>query len=289
MSAGGLPPDRTLDLGGGVVVVVAGNPGPLTLDGTRTYLIGGGRPVLLDPGPLDGPHLDRVEAALAGRPTAAVCLTHAHADHAEAAAAASRRWAAPIRASAGTLERLGLDGAPLADGDDVPGSDDGGAGPLTALATPGHSGDHLCFFLEATRDLFTGDLVLGEGSSMVAHPDGSVAAVLASLDRLAALEPARLLPGHGPPVAEAVRKLEAYAEHRLDRSEQVRQALADGVRSFTGLRAAVYGDLPPGVARAADLSLLAHLEHLRELGLAVPALAPGGAGRAGRGRGLGEE
>jgi len=266
-----LPADRTLDLGAGVVAVVAENPGPLTLDGTRTYVIGASRPVILDPGPLEAPHLARIEAALAGRSPAAVCLTHAHADHAEAASAAAVRWRTPVRASAATLERLGLGGAPLADGDALPGLDDAG-GALVALATPGHSGDHLCFFRETARDLFTGDLVLGEGSSMVAHPDGSVAAYLSSLARLASLEPTRLLPGHGPPVDDAVAKLEAYAEHRLARSEQVRQALAGGARSFAGLRSAVYGELPVGVRRAADLSLLAHLEHLRELGLEVPPL-----------------
>lgn len=271
MNGSALPADRTVALGPGVVAVVAENPGPLTLDGTRTYVIGASHPVVLDPGPLDAPHLDRIEAALARRRAVAVCLTHAHADHAEAASAAAKRWRAGVRASAATLDRLGLDGEPLADGEALPGVDDA-SGPFIALATPGHSGDHLCFFRETARDLFTGDLVLGEGSSMVAHPDGSVSAYLESLARLAGLEPARLLPGHGPPVEDAVAKLDAYAEHRLARTEQVRQALADGVRSFAGLRSAVYGELPAGVRRAADLSLLAHLEHLRELGLEVPRL-----------------
>lgn len=266
---------RTLDLGNGVIAVIAENPGPLTLDGTRTYVVGDSRPIVLDPGPLDAAHLHRVETALGGRSPVAVCLTHAHADHAEAAAAAAERWGAPVRASAATLDRLGLDGGTLADGQAVEDAEDAG-GPLLALATPGHSGDHLCFFRETGRDLFTGDLVLGEGSSMVAHPDGSVSAYLASLERLASLEPARLLPGHGPPVEDAVARLEGYAEHRLTRTEQVRQALADGVRSLPDLRAAVYGDLPAGVRRAADLSLLAHLEHLRELGMEVPPLDPEG-------------
>jgi len=269
VSAPRLPPDRTLDLGSGVIAVVAENPGPLTLDGTRTYLVGGSRPIVLDPGPLDPAHLARIDAALGGRTPGAVCLTHAHADHAEAAAATADLWSAPLTASAATLARLEQRGTALADGDRLP----LGEGWLRVIASPGHSGDHVCFLVEESRDLFTGDLVLGEGSSMVAHPDGSVSAYVASLRRLAEFEPARLLPGHGPPVRDAVAKLESYAAHRLERSEQVRQALADGVRSVAELREVVYGDLPPGVGRAADLSLLAHLAHLRELGLEVPRLS----------------
>lgn len=268
MSSAGEASGRTIALGPAVVVVVAANPGPLTLDGTRTYIIGRGRAAVLDPGPDDRAHLDRVTAALAGREVTAVCLTHAHADHAAGAPAVARRWAAPLRASVATLARLGVEGAPLAEGDEVPVDD----GALVAIATPGHSGDHLCYWAPGPRDLYTGDLVLGEGSSMVAHPDGSVSAYLDSLERLAALSPARLLPGHGPPVADAVERLRAYAAHRMERSEQVRQALVDGARSVDALRAAVYGELPEGVRRAADLSLLAHLAHLRELGLHIPEL-----------------
>jgi len=134
------------------------------------------------------------------------------------------------------------------------------------LATPGHSGDHLSYLHLPSRDVLTGDLVLGRGSSMVAHPDGSVGAYLASLARLASLRPARLLPGHGPVVLDSGRKLAEYGGHRRERTAQVHAAIESGVSSVGDLLDAVYGELPPGVRQAAELSLLAHLKHLEDLG-----------------------
>lgn len=264
---GGLPPGRTFDLGRGVVAVVAENPGPLTLDGTRTYVIGSSRPIVLDPGPADSRHLERIERVLGERDVEAVCLTHAHSDHSGGAPEAAHLG--PLRASAATLERLDLPGRPLQDGDEI------GAGEvrLRALATPGHSADHLCYWVPGSGDLFTGDLVLGEGSSMVAWPDGSVADYLASLERLAGLSPARLLPGHGPPVENAVEKLREYASHRAQRTQQVIAALDAGAESLDDLRERVYGELPPGVIRAAELSLLAHVAHIARTGRRLPTWA----------------
>jgi glyoxylase-like metal-dependent hydrolase (beta-lactamase superfamily II) len=248
--------------------VTAPNPGPLTLEGTRTWILGVERVAIVDPGPDDPGHLERVAQAVGGRPVAALCLTHSHPDHSAAVAEAADRWGR-VHASSGTLARLSLDGVTLAGGDEIP---LGARHVLEIHPSPGHSGDHLAFFYLPARDLLTGDLVLGRGSSMVAHPDGSVSAYLESLERLAGLQPARLLPGHGPVVVDALERLAAYALHRRERTEQVRQALAAGARSLSELRATVYGMLPAGLVRAADLSLLAHLEHLRERGHEVPAI-----------------
>lgn len=251
--------------GEALIAVVADNAGPLTLEGTRSYVVGAARPALIDPGPEDPDHLDAIVRAVAGRPVVAICLTHAHGDHAAGAAAASAALGAPITASPRTLRAAGLEGRPLEDGDGV--ELDGGATRLEALETPGHSGDHLCFLWHPTRALFTGDLVLGSGSSLVAHPEGSVGDTLASLARLAALRPGVLHPGHGPPVEDGMRRLATYRAHRLERDAQVLAAVRErGARSVGEIRQIVYGPLSGELARAAELSIRAHLAHLREVG-----------------------
>ncbi|WP_419934086.1 MBL fold metallo-hydrolase [Candidatus Palauibacter sp.] len=261
------PPDpRVARRGAHVTAIRADNPGALTLTGTQTYVIGAGPLVVLDPGPRDEAHLGRVEAVVGGRHVAAVCLTHAHVDHAAAAAETSRRWG-ELRGSTVTLDRLGREGRPLADDDAIA---LGGDLRLRALATPGHSADHLCYLLEPDGILFTGDLVLGEGSSMIVHPDGSVSAWLASLARLAALRPTRLLPGHGPAVDDASARLEACRAHRLDRVALVRAALGSGARTLEQIRAGVYGDLPASHHRAAHLTIRAYLSYLEEAGEKPP-------------------
>lgn len=252
-------------------MVRAGNPGPLTLDGTRTYLIGRRRPVILDPGPDDPAHRRRIREALGGRRPAAVCLTHAHPDHAAGAGALVAEAEAPLRAGGRTLRRLGLSAPPLQDGDPVP-VDDGG-GELRALETPGHTADGLSFLWLPGRELFTGDLVLGEGTSVIVHPDGRVGDYLASLARLVALRPSVVLPGHGPPVERAADLLESYRAHRLERDRQVLQAVREGAASLAEIRRAVYPDLPADLAPAAELSIAAHLRHLEEIGYGLPEIS----------------
>lgn len=253
-------------LGHGITAVRADNPGALTLTGTQTYVIGNERIVILDPGPADPMHLDRINHVVDGRTVEAVCLTHAHADHSAAAAVAANRWG-PLRASAETLERLKLRGVPLVDEETI-------ALPkeftLRILTSPGHSEDHLSYFLEPPRDLFTGDLVLGEGSSMIAAPDGSVRAYLQSLVKLAALQPSRLIPGHGPVVDAASERLERSRVHRLERTEQVAIALQEGADSLESIRRAVYRDLPNSHHVAAELTIHAYLEYLAEEGHELP-------------------
>ena len=251
--------------------LVAPNAGPLTLDGTRTWLVGRDRVLLIDPGPDDERHVGDIRRSIAGRPVDGILLTHAHADHSASASLLSGELGAPILASSSTLARLNLPGRVLADGDAVPVSAGGPSrSRLQVVETPGHSADHLSFLLLPQRWLFTGDLVLGSGSSAVLHPDGRVGDYIGSIRKLEALRPARQFPGHGPEVSDAAAKLEEYRLHRLERQRQIEMAVAEGLSSVAAIRRAVYGDLAPGLAMAAEASISAHLLHLAELGIDAP-------------------
>lgn len=278
------PTDRPAEAGAGstpVAGVTAPNPGPLTLDGSRTWLVGARSVVLIDPGPDIPEHLARVRAAVGGRTVDAILLTHAHADHAGSASAAARAFGSPVMASSATLGRLGLAGRVLREGDTIPVGDAGEPSSAAAVAslqvveTPGHAADHISFLLLPDRWMFTGDLVLGVGSSAVLHPDGRMSEYLASIRKLESLRPVRLLPGHGPPVEDAARRLSEYRSHRLDRERQIEQAIESGARTVSEIREAVYGPLEPGLQAAADASVSAHLLHLRERGLDAPEPGPG--------------
>lgn len=252
----------------GIRSVLHPNPGPMTLRGTRTYAVGERRAVLLDPGPEEagGRELRSLAAGAAG--VEWVALTHAHPDHAGGAAPAARRLGARLAASPETLRRLDVEGHPLEDGDALP--VDGGEWRLRAVEAPGHTADHLAYFRPADRVLFTGDLVLGRGSSLVAHPDGSVSDYLRTLDRLIGLRPRLLLPGHGPDVPDAAARLREYREHRLEREEEVLAAVRAGAGSVPEIRRRVYGDLSGTLSAAAEANVAAHLVHLRERGKDVP-------------------
>ena len=269
-------PERCLDLASDLTVLRADNPGPLTLDGTRSYVLGRDRLVIFDPGPDRPDQLDALAEIVDGREVALVLLTHSHADHSGAAPAAAARFGAQLGASADTLSRLepGSRSRTLEDGEVLtpePGS------LVTVIHTPGHSADHVCYLAEPGRRLFAGDLVLGQGSSAVLHPDGRVADCLASLARLIALRPGLLLPGHGPPVEAAMPRLEEYRRHRLERERQVRAAVEAGARTVPEIRETVYGRLPPGLTWAANASVAAHLAALAERGETVPDYAAWGA------------
>ena len=259
---------RVRTLGPGLRAVVADNPGPLTLDGSRAYLLGERRLAILDPGPDDEAHVEALLAAVGDAPVEAVCLTHFHADHAGAAVGVARRLEAPVVASGSTLRRLGLDGRPVAEGDEVP--LDQGDSTLRAIETPGHTEDGISWLWLPSRILFAGDLVLGQGSSLVAFPDGAVGPYLASLARLAALLPSRLVPGHGDPVEDPEERLAEYRRHRLERERQVLEAVREGAHGLEEIRDSVYGRLDPGLRRPAELSVLAHLDHLRAAGHRLP-------------------
>jgi glyoxylase-like metal-dependent hydrolase (beta-lactamase superfamily II) len=249
-----------------VVRVLAPNPSPMTLEGTNTFVVaepGAGGVVVIDPGPADDGHAGRVMDACAGRRVELVLLTHGHIDHAEGAAAfavaagASLAAADPALASAGAPD--------LEAGTTI----EAGGLRLDCVPTPGHAADHVVFVLAAERAAFSGDHVLGRGSTVVAWPDGDMRAYLDSLQALRGHEPAlaRLYPGHGPLVDDAPAKLAEYVAHRLERERQVLAALAAGDRTPAQVVARVYADVPVVLHPAAERSVRAHLDKLVADGL----------------------
>lgn len=236
----------------------APNPGPFTLDGTNSYLIGR---VVIDPGPAIEEHVQRI---LDHAPDLeAVLITHRHGDHAPAARALRERIAATVYAPQGVLDDSIVD-VRLEDGMMI----DHGSFRVEAIATPGHTAEHFCF-LTADGDLFTGDMVLGAGTSAVFPPDGNMGDYVASLRKLIARQPSRIYPGHGPVREDAMELLEHYLAHRLMRDAQIAATLGRGILSIPALRKTIYPDLAPGLEGAADAQLLAHLLYLIERGMVI--------------------
>jgi glyoxylase-like metal-dependent hydrolase (beta-lactamase superfamily II) len=234
-------------------VVLAPNPGPMTLDGTNTWVLrapGEESAVVVDPGPL---HEEHLQAVAAQGPVAVVLLTHGHYDHSEGAARFAELTGAPVRAL-DPRHRLGDQG--LGEGDVV-----AAAGlELRVAHTPGHSSDSLCFVLDDA--VLTGDTVLGRGTTVVAHPDGVLHDYLESLRRLRDLGPRTVLPGHGPELPDAGAAAQAYLAHREQRLEQVRAALAAGAGSPREVVEVVYADVDQVLWPAAELSVRAQLDYL---------------------------
>ena len=259
-----------------VTRVLAPNPSPMTLDGTNTYVIGAagtGEVVVVDPGPRDPVHLDRVREVLEARDALvrAIVVTHHHPDHAAAAASWAEVFGCLRMAASHAV--AGPDGRLLRDGDGVPlrGVE------TTVVATPGHTRDHLALRV-GTGALLTGDHVLGRGTSVVAHPDGDLAAYLESLRRVLDLGVDALLPGHGPELTEdpsAV--LRFYLEHRRFRREQLLRALRDGPATPAQLVARIYRGVDRALWGAAEASTRAALLALADDGRVRPV----GEGRVG--------
>lgn len=249
--------------------VLAPNPSVYTLDGTNTWVVGEDPTVVIDPGPDDPGHLVEVADAAAGRGgVGLVLVTHDHPDHAPGAAGFAEQVGAPIWAfrPSGTLQgaqrlrdgqrfRVGVtgDGAPL---------------EIVALHTPGHTSDHVAFHVPSCSALFTGDAVLGRGTSFIDPPDGDLRRYLRSLDRMIELDPATIYPGHGPIVFRALAKLREYVDHRADRERQVVAAMGDGPISVPDMVSAIYADYPSEVHALAARSVLAHLLKLESEGRA---------------------
>jgi glyoxylase-like metal-dependent hydrolase (beta-lactamase superfamily II) len=247
--------------------LLAPNPSPMTLEGTNTWVIaepGSPSVVIVDPGPDDEGHLRRVlAAAVAGdRRVASILLTHGHLDHSAGAARLAELSGAPVQA-ADPARRLGAEG--FADGDVIT-----AAGcELRVVATPGHSSDSVSLLLPADGALFTGDTVLGRGTTVIAH-DGHLGDYLRSLEQLRELAGAAalrlLLPGHGPMLADPIGTLDYYLAHRAERLDQVRSALAAGARTPAEIVAMIYTDVDRSVWPAAEWSVRAQLDYLAETG-----------------------
>ena len=239
--------------------VLAPNPGPMTLEGTNTWLLAapGGRTVVVDPGPDDPGHLARVRSA-AGH-AALVLLTHGHPDHSAGARTLAQDLGVPVRA-VDPAHRLGSEG--LADGEHVAVDDL----VVTVLATPGHSSDHVCFVLPEAGVVLTGDHVLGRGTTVVAYPDGRMRDYLDSLHRLADVGATRLLPGHGPVVDDPAGVIAYYLAHRREREAQVLAAVEAGARTARDVVERVYADVDRSLWDAAEQSVRAQLDMLVETG-----------------------
>ncbi len=244
--------------------VLAANPGPLTLDGTNTWVLsrpGARRSVVVDPGPDDARHRQAVLDCAERRGTriALVLLTHGHADHSEGARPLAAAVSAPVRAL-DPVHRLGDEG--LVDGDVV----DLDGLRLDVLGTPGHTADCLSFAAPEAGALITGDTVLGRGTTVVAHPEGRLGEYLGSLKRLRdvalAADLTAIWPGHGPALPDAPRVVEAYLAHRRARLEQVRAALQAGATTVQEVLERVYADVDRALWPAAELSVRAQLLYL---------------------------
>jgi glyoxylase-like metal-dependent hydrolase (beta-lactamase superfamily II) len=235
-----------------VLGIRAANPGPLTLSGTNSWVVGRDPAWLIDPGPLLDDHLAALEDALDCRGgLGGIALTHDHLDHSEAVAAMQASHPdAPVAAARGEVDVRLKDGKSF--------------GPLQALPVPGHAPDHLVFLFGPLA--FTGDAVLGRGSVFIAPDAGALAGYLAGLRRLRQLRPAVLCPGHGPLVLDPQAKLDEYIGHRLDRERRLLEALSEGRRSVAELLDGVWSDAPPQLRAVAAVTLAAHLDKLEDEG-----------------------
>ncbi len=245
------------------ILIHAANPSPLTGGGNNTWLLDGEAPTLIDAGVGAPAHLDDLADALGGRPLARVLITHGHPDHASGLPALRARWPL-IEAFKWPLpgER---DCRPLAEGQTI--AVDGVE--LAVIHTPGHAVDHVCFWDARRRYLFSGDMVVAGTTVMIpAGRGGSLREYLASLERMAALDAARIYPGHGPIVERPAAIIADYLEHRRMRERQVLGCLEDGVTDLDAMVARIYPDLDERLRPAARLTIEAHLQKLRDEGRA---------------------
>ncbi|MGL4313481.1 MAG: MBL fold metallo-hydrolase, partial [Sphingomonas sp.] len=232
-----LPTGDVMTLEPLVARVLAPNPSPYTFTGTQTYIVGASDVAVIDPGPDDPRHIDVLVRAIDGRPVRAIACTHTHIDHSPAAAALKAATGAPIIGCA----QLALDDSgPRADAsfdrgyspDTVLGDGEriSGAGwTIAAVATPGHTSNHLCYALEESGALFTGDHVMGWSTSVVSPPDGDMHAYMASLQRLHDRDDRIYYPAHGEPVEKPRQFVRGLIGHRRQREKQILKLLDEGV------------------------------------------------------------
>jgi glyoxylase-like metal-dependent hydrolase (beta-lactamase superfamily II) len=255
--------------------IVARNPGPFTYHGTGTYVVGRGRVAVIDPGPDLAEHVEALLEGLRGETISHVVVTHTHRDHSPAAAEVKRRTGAVVVGCAphGVAGEAVEEGADLAyapdeelhEGDAVSGP----AWTLRAVATPGHTSNHLCFAFPEEETLFSGDHVMGWSTTVVAPPDGDMAAYRASLAKLLERNERLYRPTHGPAIRDPKPHVAAYAAHRQEREDAILARLAAGDGTVEAIVRAVYLGLDPRLFRAAGRSVLSHLIELVARGAVV--------------------
>ncbi len=267
--------DRLEALEPGVGRVLAHNPSAFTYTGTQTYLVGTGEIVVIDPGPDEPEHVDGVVEAIGSRPLVAIMCTHTHRDHSPAARPLAERTGAPVVGCAPlSLETVGPRADASFDGDYSPDrvlgdgqsiAVDGRA--LTAVATPGHTSNHLCF---AWGDvLFTGDHVMGWSTTVVVPPDGDMAAYMASLEKLRQREDRIYFPAHGPAVRKPKQYVRHLIGHRMQRERQILRLISERPRDIPEIVARAYPGLDKRLTPAAGGSVHAHLLDLQRRGMVV--------------------
>ena len=287
-----LAPGKVEEVAPGVRRLLANNPGPFTFKGTVSYIVGRGRVAVIDPGPLDEPHIAALLAAVRGETVTHIFVTHTHRDHSpavpriKAATGALALAEGPHRAA----RRLHTGEAPpmdasndtdfrpdrvLADGEVVTGS----GWTIEAVATPGHTANHMAFALKEADVLFSGDHVMAWSTPVVAPPDGAMSDYMASLEKLARRTEPIYLPGHGGAVREAPRFVQHYIRHRRSREASILHRLTKGEADIPTLVRAIYIGLDPRLVKAAGLSVLAHLEDLVTRGRIATEGQPSIAGR----------
>jgi glyoxylase-like metal-dependent hydrolase (beta-lactamase superfamily II) len=264
----------------GVVRIVANNPSHFTFKGTNTYLIGTGRSIgLIDPGPDDPAHMRAILAAAGDRRISHLIITHTHSDHIDGmptllAATGARTVGYGRRAANRGARRTSPSGGEYVEKDFIPDialADgqrlEGDGWAVTAVHTPGHAPDHLCFQFHDSKILFSGDHVMGWNTSVIAPPEGSMGAYLRSLLRLTERDDRVYFPGHGGQVEEPKRLVKAYLLHRRMREQSILDCIRQGNATVRTIVPIIYRDLDPKLLNAASLSVLAHVEHLIERGL----------------------
>lgn len=255
--------------------VLAGNPSPFTYSGTQSYIVGTGEVAIIDPGPDLAGHVEALLAAVEGETIAAILCTHTHRDHSPASRAIKAATGAPIIGCASlTLEDEGPraddafdpDYVPdrvLADGEVLTGN----GWTLQAVATPGHTSNHLCFAFPEASVLFSGDHVMGWSTTIVSPPDGDMADYMASLERLLARGDEVYYPAHGPAIERPQRLVRGLIGHRKQREGQILRHLRRGEGDIPVMVAEMYKGIDPGLHPAAGRSVLAHLIDLESRGL----------------------
>jgi len=253
--------------------VIANNPGPFTFTGTGVYIVGAGEVAVIDPGPDIPGHLDVLLAAIGGDHVSHIFLTHGHLDHSPAARPLAAATGAKIYASGKPVIAAAVK---LEEGEDLYFRPDfaledgarieGRGWSLEALATPGHTSNHIAYALLEENALFSGDHIMGWSTTVISPPDGDMDDYLASLEKVRARNFTTLWPTHGPPIRDVAAFVDAYYGHRLDREAQILAQLADGPRRIVEIVPIIYADVDKRLWPAAAHSVLAHMIRLVKRG-----------------------